>query len=442
MHTPHHLRRHKHHDRLHSNSKFFAFVALAFALILLVAFLRITDFGKPTGRYLDLAKCGNEIVEPDYGEECEIGNETACPGKCKYDCTCAYCGNDVVDEHEDCDGASDFSCPEQCQVNCKCPPAESRALTSKYRQTVFYDVVLANMTYPLDIIKKSEVPLQNLTFFAYADMQDIKIYIDSNITALPGYALIPADYVYYYFNITSKNPAKLRADSTFRVERKWYSNNKLDNKTTVLRRWDGRWLNLNTLRVSEDDKYFYYWATSPGIGLFAVTADKIPPSKVIMPVCGNGVNETGETEQTCCADVTCSLANETCINNACTFTARCGNKICEQTEDAKNCAVDCGVLVLFLPQFMFVFVILMLLSAFSIFHLVNKNREKKLKVKKPKKERAMVSLSAEDEQVSEYIKEHLKKGFSDNAIRNSLVHAGWEPDFIDEMIQENKSKVD
>jgi hypothetical protein len=34
--------------------------------------------------------CGNGTVDTDAGEQCESGNDAACPGHCVNDCTCAY----------------------------------------------------------------------------------------------------------------------------------------------------------------------------------------------------------------------------------------------------------------------------------------------------------------------------------------------------------------
>jgi hypothetical protein len=48
--------------------------------------------------------CGDGIVQPGIGEECEFNQQAACPGKCNA-CTCWVCGNDRIDPGEICDGA-------------------------------------------------------------------------------------------------------------------------------------------------------------------------------------------------------------------------------------------------------------------------------------------------------------------------------------------------
>lgn len=437
--------KHLHKNHIRKSNPVVTFVAFILALVILVVFLNALKFESvTTGRYLDLSKCGNEIIEPEYGEECEINNDTACPGKCKYDCTCAYCGNNVVDEKEDCDGASDFTCPEQCQSNCKCPPASSRALTSKYRQSFFYDVIGQgeNVTLNYTLTKQ---PLQSVVLRGRVDLEDVRVYLDANLTN-PINAVPPSENIYQYFNVSVQNSTQilhLSAKVFFEVPKTWYAKNNLTDNSTILYYYYNMWRGLITTQLTEDNNYIYYSASSPVPALFAITAEKPPPPKVILPVCGNGIVEERETKDTCCADAGCLYENESCINNKCVFVARCGNKICEPTEDAKNCAVDCGALVLFFPQFVAGFVIIILISVLSISHLLIKSHEKKMKRKRRhKKEAAMPAFSSEDEQLEEYVKGHLKKGFSESEIRGELLKSGWERDFIDKIIHEARSKVE
>ncbi|MDH3623526.1 MAG: PQQ-dependent sugar dehydrogenase [Myxococcales bacterium] len=77
--------------------------------------------------------CGNGILGP--GEECEVGEDDACPGLCQGDCTCApppACGNGVHETGEECDAPDVSGCPTgQCYgpgssegPECTCvPPA-------------------------------------------------------------------------------------------------------------------------------------------------------------------------------------------------------------------------------------------------------------------------------------------------------------------------------
>jgi len=68
--------------------------------------------------------CGNGVREG--AEQCDGGDDKACPGKCKADCSCPVppvpkCGNDLREGAEQCDGKDAAACPGRCQANCKCP---------------------------------------------------------------------------------------------------------------------------------------------------------------------------------------------------------------------------------------------------------------------------------------------------------------------------------
>jgi cysteine-rich repeat protein len=66
------------------------------------------------------AVCGNGVSESP--EQCDGGDDAACPGLCQAGCTCgAPCGNGVVDAGEQCDGANAAQCPGSCAADCTCP---------------------------------------------------------------------------------------------------------------------------------------------------------------------------------------------------------------------------------------------------------------------------------------------------------------------------------
>lgn len=66
-------------------------------------------------------ECGNGAAES--GEDCDGGDDDACPGLCTMACECPapMCGNGVAESGEDCDGADDSACPGQCDGGCGCP---------------------------------------------------------------------------------------------------------------------------------------------------------------------------------------------------------------------------------------------------------------------------------------------------------------------------------
>ncbi len=89
--------------------------------------------GDPVGLYEDgtLASCGDGVVQPQFGEECEFFDDAACPGHCVA-CVCRVCGNDRIDHGtpgdadqngEVCDGTDADVCqaqlpPVSCKADC------------------------------------------------------------------------------------------------------------------------------------------------------------------------------------------------------------------------------------------------------------------------------------------------------------------------------------
>ncbi len=78
---------------------------------------------RPRGELIAAAVCGNGVQDP--GEECDTLDDTACPGACTLNCTCAptpMCGDGIVNQAgEICDGLDDAACPGACQADCSCP---------------------------------------------------------------------------------------------------------------------------------------------------------------------------------------------------------------------------------------------------------------------------------------------------------------------------------
>jgi hypothetical protein len=65
------------------------------------------------------AVCGNAVVEP--GEECD-GDGCSGGAECQSNCTCSVCGNGIVESPpEQCEAADDSACPGLCQPDCSCP---------------------------------------------------------------------------------------------------------------------------------------------------------------------------------------------------------------------------------------------------------------------------------------------------------------------------------
>jgi hypothetical protein len=63
--------------------------------------------------------CGDGIAVGD--EECDGGDDAACPRLCTVACGCAQCGNGAREPGEQCDGTDDAFCPGACAPECTCP---------------------------------------------------------------------------------------------------------------------------------------------------------------------------------------------------------------------------------------------------------------------------------------------------------------------------------
>ncbi len=85
--------------------------------------------------------------------------------------------------------------------------------------------------------------------------------------------------VYQYLEINKTNltddnldPVKLK----FTVDKSWLTNNSLDVSTVALSRYsNGEWNKLFTKQTSEDAKSYYFESESPGLSVFAITAEKV-----------------------------------------------------------------------------------------------------------------------------------------------------------------------
>jgi hypothetical protein len=85
---------------------------------------KIKVAGNFIGMYSDGSSggCGDGMLQPGLGEECEFNNQTACPGHCA-ECMCRVCGNNREDPGEICDGTDNTRCdaltpPVPCKPDC------------------------------------------------------------------------------------------------------------------------------------------------------------------------------------------------------------------------------------------------------------------------------------------------------------------------------------
>lgn len=126
---------------------------------------------------------------------------------------------------------------------------------------------------PEQIIKKVTLtfrePVLSISFTIY--------YLKEKPPELPD----PPETPLIYFTIrTSENLLENIENVTilFNVEKKLIKERGVDEKTITLNRFsEGVWEKVTTKKITEDEKYLYYEAKSPGLSHFAATGVLMPP---------------------------------------------------------------------------------------------------------------------------------------------------------------------
>ena len=115
---------------------------------------------------------------------------------------------------------------------------------------------------------------------------------------------LPSSEIYKSFNIWVGNsgfatPKNIEnAVVFFKVEKSWIQDQKIDQSSITLNRYnDTKWNSLPTSLLSEDDKYVYFTAETPGFSPFAITGKMTASGAGIQPATGTktqpaSVNET------------------------------------------------------------------------------------------------------------------------------------------------------
>ncbi|MFH2020721.1 MAG: PGF-pre-PGF domain-containing protein [archaeon] len=134
--------------------------------------------------------------------------------------------------------------------------------------------------YSFEVIKEG----LDITWMEF-DAGNTKTGVKLSFTSLYNKpATVPAlDNLYKYFEIAKTNLDESDFTSSitirFKVPKEWFTENGFDPESVVFSRYsNGKWNELVTKQLSEDDDYFYYEATTPGLSYFAVTADKVEDS--------------------------------------------------------------------------------------------------------------------------------------------------------------------
>jgi PGF-pre-PGF domain-containing protein len=129
--------------------------------------------------------------------------------------------------------------------------------------------------------------------------------VSLTVRALAGKPVIvttnPNGTSYKYVEVISANlpdASIASAKIQFHVEKWWLNLNRLDKNFVYLQRWSsGTWQKLATSKISENDNYVTYEATTPGFSVFVITASATGTTTTISStgttLSGNTTNATG-----------------------------------------------------------------------------------------------------------------------------------------------------
>lgn len=101
----------------------------------------------------------------------------------------------------------------------------------------------------------------------------------------PVISVVAGGKVYSYLSITTTASSDDISSVTisFKVPKSWFIINGLDPQTTTLARYDGAWTNLPTVKISEDNEFYYFEAVSPGFSVFAIFAQPVVTPTTTVP---------------------------------------------------------------------------------------------------------------------------------------------------------------
>jgi len=225
---------------------------------------------------------------------------------CSYSCACSgsYC----------CDGATEYtdgSGSGTCQ-NSVCAAATTTTTTAVSRPAgggpaaTTTTLVTTTTTIPLAPVEETSA-IESIdagetgTFeFIESDLAISEIEVTTtsavsspSVTATqsssaPGtVAIVAPNTVYGYLTIVKENIEDEDVSEVkikFKVTKAWISDNNIDEETIAMMRYsDGAWSELSTSKVSEDETYVYFEATSTALSVFAISAEQLPPTTTTAP---------------------------------------------------------------------------------------------------------------------------------------------------------------
>jgi PGF-pre-PGF domain-containing protein len=113
-----------------------------------------------------------------------------------------------------------------------------------------------------------------------ARVSEVKIEVER--VAKPGGVPAPSSgtvYAYLTIEVTHEELANLEGRIECKVPKSWLTTHAIDESTVALCRYEptGGWIQLATVKTSEDTEFSYYEARTTGFSLFAITGMKVAP---------------------------------------------------------------------------------------------------------------------------------------------------------------------
>ncbi len=138
-------------------------------------------------------------------------------------------------------------------------------------QTVEITIIDAGETKTMTFTD-NDLGVTSVKIKAENDMNDVILKI-TKLESLPSDVDSTTGTVYKYLNFADTRMDDDDVDTAtiaFRVTKTWLEFNEIDPDTIVMKRWNDGWERLTTNRVSDDNTYYEFEATTPGFSYFVI----------------------------------------------------------------------------------------------------------------------------------------------------------------------------
>jgi len=138
-------------------------------------------------------------------------------------------------------------------------------------------LVYLSANNPITIEFTPNIGITKITITSKSTLSNVKIRVKALEKNPVNKA--PSGRVYRYVIIEKENirnedmkDVKLK----FSVEKSWIEQNGIDPDLVALFRWENdKWQELSTIKIDEDDEYYYYESTLPGFSYFAIAEKSV-----------------------------------------------------------------------------------------------------------------------------------------------------------------------